>query len=402
MPINDEGMLGSNQAKTILQKIIDAGRAGLFSWDIDNHEFVFTEKITGRDFGKIDSLEEFLHKIVFEKDIELALQDLENFMTGKKEVYESTFRILDTENNIRWILCKGSMISDSIMSTMMYDLSERNLLKAHDHTTNLINQNTFLRKLKNSIHYSKRSGKKGALLYIGIDNFNTVLNKYGIDLSGSILYKVSRHLLNFVGEKDELASFPYNKFMLHLDNIHELDQVERIAKKITTMFESPILVDGQYIYLNINIGITFYPEVSTDIDELMRICNFAISHSRKSGSHAAIFTDSSLFASYNRDMEIENELPTALLNEEMFLVFQPQLNIKTNKISGVEVLLRWENKNIGKVSPADFIPVAEEKGFIVSIGRWIREESIKTARKWLDEGITFEKISINISSIEIF
>ena len=190
--------------------------------------------------------------------------------------------------------------------------------------------------------------------------------------------------------------------MLHLDNIHELDQVERIAKKITTMFESPILVDGQYIYLNINIGITFYPEVSTDIDELMRICNFAISHSRKSGSHAAIFTDSSLFASYNRDMEIENELPTALLNEEMFLVFQPQLNIKTNKISGVEVLLRWENKNIGKVSPADFIPVAEEKGFIVSIGRWIREESIKTARKWLDDGITFEKISINISCIEIF
>lgn len=100
-------------------------------------------------------------------------------------------------------------------------------------------------------------------------------------------------------------------------------------------------------------------------------------------------------------MDIENELPTAIPNKELFLVYQPQLELKSNKIIGFETLVRWNNKHLGFVSPAEFIVVAENKGYIVPIGRWIRKESIKTARSWLDQGIDFEKISINISSVEI-
>src|SRR5699024_4074094 len=100
--------------------------------------------------------------------------------------------------------------------------------------------------------------------------------------------------------------------------------------------------------------------------------------------------------------EIANELPKAILNDEFYLVYQPQLDLKANAITGIEVLVRWKSKNLGQISPAEFIPIAETNGYIVTLGRWIREESLKTARGWLDKAIDFEKIAINISAEEVF
>lgn len=402
MPINDEGMLGNNQAKKILQNIIEDGRAGVFSWDIDNRKFVLMEKITGREFENIQTLEEFIHQLVFEKDLELALQDLDDFMTGKSALYQSTFRIINKYGNVRWLLCKGSMMPGKILSTMMYDVTEGNLIQGHDLTTNLMDKTTFMRKLKIHIRHLNKHNQKSALLYIGIDNFNMILNKYGFELGSSILYKISRQLLKFVSDKDELARFPYNKFMLQMNDVDDYSDVEAIAREISTLFETPIEVEGQNVFLNVNIGLTLIPDVSSDVDELMRICDFAIDRSRVSGSHAAVFNDSDWLNTYNRTMEIANELPKAILNDEFYLVYQPQLDLKANAITGIEVLVRWKSKNLGQISPAEFIPIAETNGYIVTLGRWIREESLKTARGWLDKAIDFEKISINISAEEVF
>ena len=401
MPLNDEGMLDNDQAKMILQKMVDAGRAGVFTWDIDKNRFRVMETFTGRTFDQINTLEEFLHKMVFHKDVRMALQDLNNFTQGVDAGYQSTFRILDYKGEIRWLFIKGTMQSENRMSAIMYDVTEGNLRQGHDLRTNLMNNDTFMRKLDLAIQCGKDTDQNGALLYIDIGNFHSILNRYGFDFGSSILYKFSRILLKFVGEQDDVARFPYDKFMILLNGITGLPEVEQTAQSIIELFEEPIVVEGKKIYLNINIGVTIFPEASSDVDELMRFSDFTIDHARQSGNKSAVFFDSELMASYNREMDIENELPSAIYNEELYLVYQPQLDLKNNRINGFEVLVRWNNQNMGFVSPGEFIPIAEEKGYIVGIGRWIREESLKTARRWLDLGIEFEKLSINISTVEI-
>ena len=401
MPLNDEGMLDNDQAKMILQKMVDAGRAGVFTWDIDKNRFRVMETFTGRTFDQINTLEEFLHKMVFHKDVRMALQDLNNFMTGVDASYQSTFRILDYNGEIRWLFIKGTMQSENRMSAIMYDVTEGNLRQGHDLRTNLMNNDTFMRKLDLAIQCGKDTNQNGALLYIDIGNLHSILNRHGFDFGSSILYKFSRILLEFVGEQDDVARFPYDKFMILLNGITALPEVEQIAQSIITLFDEPIFVEGKKIYLNINMGVTLFPEASSDVDELMRFSDFTINHARQSGHKSAVFFDSELMDSYNREMDIENELPSAIYNEELYLAYQPQLDLKNHRINGFEVLVRWTNRNIGFVSPGEFIPVAEKKGYIVGIGRWIREESFKTARRWLDLGIEFEKLSINISTVEI-
>lgn len=401
MPFNDEGMLDNDQAKIILQNMVDAGRAGLFSWDIDKNRFQVMETFTGKTFNQINTLEEFLHEMVFHKDVRLALQDLNRFMTGVDDSYQSTFRILDYNGEIRWLFTKGTMQSENRMSAMMYDVTEGNLQQGHDHRTNLMNSDTFMRKLKNAIQCTKDADQHGALLYIDIGNFHSIINKHGFEFGSQILHKFSRILLEFVGKQDEIGRFPYDKFMILLNDITALPEVEQTAQSISSFFDEPIYIEGKQIYLNINIGITLFPDASLDVDELMRYSDFAINHARQSGNQSAVFFDSELMASYNREMDIENELPTAIYNQELSLVYQPQLGLRNKDITGFEVLVRWNNKNLGFVSPGEFIPIAEEKGYIVAIGRWIREESLKTARIWLDRGIEFEKLSINISTVEI-
>lgn len=395
MPFDDE-------AEKMLQSIVDTKSVGLFSWDIENGTFEILETITGRTFHQVKDLEGFIRALVFKKDLEMALQDIRNFMKGLTPDYESTFRVLDAEGKVRWLFCKGTVRSGNNMYTVMYDMTKGSMIQGHDVTTNLINETTFMCKLKLAVQQAIHSGQNGTLLYISIDNFHTLLNQHGFEIGRSILYRISRILLEFVGDKDELAKFPYNKFMLLLaDAGDNYQKAEKLCQEIQKVFETPIHVNGQPIYLKINMGLTFFPEVSADVNELIRISGFAVNHSRESGGLAVTVFDSELMTAYNQKLEIENELPLAILNQELYLVFQPQLNLKTNKIRGLEVLVRWENKKLGVVSPADFVPVAEDKGYIVAIGRWVRNESLKTARNWLDKGLKFEKLSINISSIEI-
>lgn len=401
MTLDDKEMLDNDYAKIILQNLVEAGRAGIFKWDIDNQIFEVMETITGKEFENLHTLEDFIRQVVFHKDLEVALQDLDDFKMGRQANYQSTFRILDAKGKIRWLFCKGMKMPNNTMSAMMYDVTEGNLVQGHDLTTNLLNEETFMRKLNNSIQHAQREGHNNALIYIDIDNFHTLLNKHGFEFGNLILYHFSCILLDFVGDMDELASFPYNKFMLLLNNPENLAKIEKTSQRISNYFEESFYINGQYVYLKLNMGITLFPEVSADANELLQISEFAINRSHESGSYASAVFDSELMSSYARDLEIENELPNGIMNREFFLVYQPQIDLKTNKITGFEALARWNNKHLGLISPLDFIPVAEDKGYVIAIGHWIRKESLKTARKWLDMGIEFENISINISTIEL-
>lgn len=387
--------------RRFLQDIVGSGRAGLFAWHMDKNKFDVVETFTGKKFKHIQTLEEFIQQVVFPKDIELALQDLELFLSGVSPNYESTFRVVDSQGYVKWLLVKGSFMDDNKMTGIMYDFTFRNMKLGHDIKTNLMNNDTLMRKLRNSIRHAEKKDELGALLSIDIANYHNIINRYGNDFDDSILFNFSRVLLEFIGPYDQVARFPCNKFMLLLNKIYSIQEVEQITQAIASVFEEPMLINGELIYLDIKMGVTTYPDMSSDVNELIRFSDFTIDHALKNDSNALIVFDEKLKSIYNRELDIDNKLPTAIYNKELSLVYQPQLDLKSNKIIGFEVLVRWINKSIGVVLPNEFIPIAEDKGYIISIGQWVREESLKTARRWLDLGFDFKKISMNISAIEL-
>ncbi len=402
MLFDKKGSMDEHEAHDIIENVVAAGDIGLFSWHMDTGTFELIEHISGYRLQGIHSLPDFLERYVFPKDLEIALQDLNNYLNGKEEVFQSTFRVLDSKDKMHWVFCKSTIMGSNKLAGLIYDVSANKMLKGNDYTTNLVDAKYLTRKLGNAIQNKQKENSIGALLYLEIDNLHSLINHYGFKFGSIVLYQMSRILLNFTSGKDEVSRFPNDKFMLLIDNVTSNDEIKNLGKKIIKMLEAPLIVEGLPVYLNVSIGMTLFPDADKDAIELIRQSDFAISHSKEQGSNRASFFDTELMETFNRGMQIESELANALNNDEFYLVYQPQLNVVDNIITGFEVLLRWNNKRLGFVSPAEFIPVAEEKGYIVKTGRWLLREAIKTARSWIDLGLEFGTLSINVSPVELF
>lgn len=395
------GMIKPAHALAIVEAIIKTGEVGLFSWHVESGKMEIIELITGKQFDNISSLPQFIDQVVIEKDRDLAKQDLDAFMKGTSKHYKSTFRILDKTGKVRWLFCKGGMLTDKRLGVLIYDVTGGNFRKGNDPTTGFLRGEHFLRKLKNALNHAERHQQKGALIYIDIENLMTIINTYGFDFASEVIGIFSEKLSKLASEQDELARLPHDKFMVLLSNIKSVTKVEKISQKILEEFKNPFTVRSIQMCLKLNMGITFFPELSTDADELMRFSDFALGYSRTKGGQTATFFDSDLMETYIRKKDIEHELPHAIVNDELSLVFQPQFNVQTNRISGIEALIRWKNPKLGFVSPAEFIPIAEDNSYIIQLGKWVAEASLRTARKWLDKGFDFNKISINVSPVEL-
>ncbi|WP_373748150.1 EAL domain-containing protein [Jeotgalibaca porci] len=402
MLFDKKGSMDEHEAHDIIENVVAAGDIGLFSWHMDTGTFELIEHISGYRLQGIHSLPDFLERYVFPKDLEIALQDLNNYLNGKEEVFQSTFRVLDSKDKMHWVFCKSTIMGSNKLAGLIYDVSANKMLKGNDYTTNLVDAKYLTRKLGNAIQNKQKENSIGALLYLEIDNLHSLINHYGFKFGSIVLYQMSRILLNFTSGKDEVSRFPNDKFMLLIDNVTSNDEIKNLGKKIIKMLEAPLIVEGLPVYLNVSIGMTLFPDADKDAIELIRQSDFAISHSKEQGSNRASFFDTELMETFNRGLQIESELANALNNDEFYLVYQPQLNVVDNIITGFEVLLRWNNKRLGFVSPAEFIPVAEEKGYIVKTGRWLLQETIKTARSWIDLGLEFGTLSINVSPVELF
>ncbi len=402
MLFDKKGSMDEHEAHDIIENVVAAGDIGMFSWHMHTGTFELIEHISGYRLQGIHSLPDFLERYVFPKDLEIALQDLNNYLNGKEEMFQSTFRVLDSKDKMHWVFCKSTIMGSNKLAGLIYDVSANKMLKGNDYTTNLVDAKYLTRKLGNAIQNKQKENSIGALLYLEIDNLHSLINHYGFKFGSIVLYQMSRILLNFTSGKDEVSRFPNDKFMLLIDNVTSNDEIKNLGKKIIKMLEAPLIVEGLPVYLNVSIGMTLFPDADKDAIELIRQSDFAISHSKEQGSNRASFFDTELMETFNRGMQIESELANALNNDEFYLVYQPQLNVVDNIITGFEVLLRWNNKRLGFVSPAEFIPVAEEKGYIVKTGRWLLQETIKTARSWIDLGLEFGTLSINVSPVELF
>ena len=386
---------------SIFQHIIATKQVGVIIWELMHGNIFIHEEFSEYDTKSITNFTDFIRLIAYEKDLLMALQGIQNYLENPSIDYKSNFRIQTKSGEIKWVLFKGKFVAndqaeDDILQILMYDVSGRNFESGNDEITNLLNRNSFLNKLNDTITH-QYPDKKHAVLGIRMHHIQE-FNSY--TLRSQILRQISKKLLAIIGKEDELAKFPGERFFLYLNDYTDQDELDRTAERIYALFKEPISVSKRRIIFEVSMGISIYPENSTNAIELISFAELAKRQSAKNLNRRITYFREEFAEIETRNTKIEVEFTNAIENEEFFLNYQLQVDSSTNDVVGVEALLRWSNQNLGLIPPDQFIPLAENNGYIVSIGRWVLEEAARTAKEWDGKGYDFGYISVNVSPSE--
>lgn len=271
----------------------------------------------------------------------------------------------------------------------------------HDRLTKLPNNIYFEYELEKAIKESIISHNEGAVIFIDVDNFNEINNSFGHNYGDILLIIISELMKSCVGDFGMVARMSGDEFLILLPKINSRSNLKNICDLIIKNFENPFEIKEIQAYSSVSMGLAIFPYDNVDKTEILKRSDIAMHYAKSRGKNNYVFYDEKLHKSYRRKKIIENGLRKALENNEFELYYQPQINIKSNKIRGMEALLRWTSLELGRVSPEEFIPIAEESGLMCKIGDWVLKEACAMCKSWKSKGYIFDVICVNISPVQI-
>jgi diguanylate cyclase (GGDEF)-like protein/PAS domain S-box-containing protein len=270
-------------------------------------------------------------------------------------------------------------------------------LATHDPLTGLPNRRLLQDRLSQGLTAAERDGKPLALLFIDLDSFKLINDSLGHATGDMLLQQVVTRLSGVIRRGDTLARLGGDEFVVLQRGINRANDASRVAQKILTLLSSPIEVDGHMLSTSASIGISVFPADAQDSAGLMKCADMAMYAAKDLGRNNFQFYDAEMNARVSEKIEIEHALRMAVFNKELFIEYQPKIDMRTGSLTGVEALIRWQHPTLGMISPARFIPIAEENGLILPIGHWLMEHVLAQYREWLDAGIAPESVAINLS-----
>ncbi len=272
----------------------------------------------------------------------------------------------------------------------------------HDLLTKLPNRALLNDRLNLAINQAKREEEKLAVMFLDLDRFKNINDSLGHMIGDELLQQVSVRLKECIRAADTLARFGGDEFTLMLPKLHNgHEDARKLAEKITRTLKQPFNVDGHELYVSASIGIALYPQDGTNIDSLIKHADVAMYHVKGQGKNGYQFYSNEMNVPYIEKLSMDTGIHKALDNDEFNLVYQPQVNLRTGEIVGVEALLRWDHPEHGPISPSEFIPFAEESGLIIDIGYWVLKTACAELSKWRSAGLPEIRISINISARQL-
>ena len=275
----------------------------------------------------------------------------------------------------------------------------------HDHLTNLPNRTLFLDRLTQSLQALGRSGSHLAVMFLDLDNFKLINDSLGHDVGDQVLTAVAGRLVEVMRSGDTAARFGGDEFIVLCERLSSDEAVADIANRILATIEQPILLDGDVrTVVTASIGIAIASSTAARPDHLLRDADAAMYRAKEEGRGRFHVFDPALHERASRKLSIANELRSAVANGELRLVYQPQFRLTDRALIGVESLVRWDHPVRGTLSPAEWIPVAEETQLIVPIGEWILIEACKAGAEWsrLTAGSdTGFKMCVNVSAVQL-
>ena len=286
-------------------------------------------------------------------------------------------------------------VSDSL--TRMEVQKEMEYMAYHDFLTRLPNRLLFSDRTDQAIHLARRTEKQIGVMFLDLDAFKSINDTLGHRVGDELIKAVARKLAGCVRASDTVSRFGGDEFLLMFNNMSKRSDFVRVADTVMSLFNEPFCLQGQEVFITASAGIAIYPMDGEDTDTLIKNADIAMYNSKDGGKNRYLFCSQDMKEDVQYKARLTNNLYRVLERGELRVYYQPQISLQTNRIIGVEALLRWFHPELGLISPGIFIPLAEKTGLISSIGEWVLDESCRQVRAWQDMGFPEIRMAVNVS-----
>jgi diguanylate cyclase (GGDEF)-like protein len=274
-------------------------------------------------------------------------------------------------------------------------------LAYHDTLTNLPNKLAFLDFANAVLISSPQSQKFHAVYFVDLDNFKTVNDTLGHEYGDSLLVKTAQILTSIIGDNGMLARAGGDEFLIFKENIGSKEKAVQFASNIIDHFKNPVDLSGEVVYISMSIGIAVYPENGLSPNSLIKNADIAMYKSKDTGKNKFTLFDRKMEQELNRNTLVIEVLRNAIDMKEVYIQYQPLIELKTNNVISFEALMRIRSDKLGTIAPDEFIPIAEESGLIIELSTWLLREACSFNKTLIDSGVTPRPVAVNISSIQL-
>jgi diguanylate cyclase (GGDEF)-like protein/PAS domain S-box-containing protein len=395
-----------------LRLALEASSTGLFDMPILGDQTAITspeyDRLLGIKPGD-ESFQKWQHQI-HPDDKEQSLAQFQQYLSGETTQLISEYRRKTQSGEYRWFQSRGKFVAFDpkgkpirIIGTMT-DITERKEaqeriieLANFDSVTGLANRNLLRDELRLALAAAVRNQQSLAVFFLDLDRFKTINDSLGHAAGDAVLAQVAHRFKKLISPGDILARLGGDEFVIVLTNITHSLMAGSIAETILASFAKPFELEAGHFSTSTSIGISIYPEDGTNADDLIRHADVAMFQAKAQGRSTFQYFTPEMNTRASERLELETSMRTALLNQEFVLYYQPQVSLENGRIIGAEALIRWNHPKHGLISPAKFIPIAEDSRLIIPIGNWVLQEACRQAAAWQARGLAPINMAVNLS-----
>lgn len=348
-------------------------------------------KLVGKSITEMESIGSYISNVLMkdEKYENLEIQLPRKDDSGTLICLFDTFPIFDQNNKLQGAFGRFRDITEHYK-----DQEKINYLAYHDVLTVLPNRRFFMQKITERVNMDRQPM---AIMMLDLDRFKSINDILGHTHGDLLLQAVAQRLQSFVGSNGIVARMGGDEFMILFPKIEDRAQVGAWAEQLIEQCSKPILLHDYELYINLSVGIACYPDDGEDVETLTKHADIAMYRAKECGKGYMFYAPRENEEGLERII-LETSLRKALKNEEFVLYYQPQVNINSREIVGIEALIRWQHPELGLLSPGVFISLAEEVGLITQIGEWVVKTACEQNKAWQQEGLPHVKVAVNLSA----
>jgi diguanylate cyclase (GGDEF)-like protein len=327
--------------------------------------------------------------------------------------FDMEFRVIAVAGEERWFRARGQAVRDDSgralrMAGALTDIQRQKAAEQqlwymanYDPLTELPNRAFVREHLDHALARARRTGDTVAVLFLDLDKFKEVNDTLGHTAGDALLCETSRRIAGAVRHEDWIARLGGDEFVVVVEGLTDAERATLVAQKILESIREPFVVEGHQIVSGASIGITVFPEDADNVDQLLRNADTAMYHAKARGGSDFQFFTPEMNERAVRRFNLQAALRRAIEREEFVVFYQPQIDARSGRLVGMEALVRWQDPQLGMISPGEFIPLAEYSGLIIPIGEWVLWSVCRQQRAWLDAGLSVVPVSVNFSARQL-
>jgi diguanylate cyclase (GGDEF)-like protein/PAS domain S-box-containing protein len=396
-----------------MRMAVQAAKIGFWDWDIIRDEQVWSDVCKELLGLRPESTANFevLMNSVHPDDREMMADRFQAAIEEKRE-YSLEFRVVWPDGSVHWQAAKGRAFYDESgrttrMAGIAMDITASKVaeeqiqyLAYYDALTGLPNRTLLQDRLATALAIARRQKHKVAILFFDLDRFKDINDSLGHSVGDLLLQEVAERLKKWAREQDTVARLGGDEFLLMLTHVKDVPDAAVAAERLMDAITTEFVVHGHTLNVSCSVGISIFPEHGADPETLIKNADAAMYRAKDDGCNNFRFFTADMNAQIIERLSLESRLRLALDKKQLFLVYQPQIDIASGRITGLEALLRWEHPELGLVPPDKFIRIAENSGLILPIGEWVLRTACSHARTWQDKGLPAVTIAVNVSVVQ--